>query len=126
MHGDLLHLIRMERTLLLQDLQGIERRLDRRTHGPFLDIRSRNLIALAKLFGQSGRIGMRVVSVKEIIFSREDVFDTGPSGLNDQGRSDAAARRHSANVERFLHMLGVAISCAEAAGLLARLAHPKY
>jgi len=52
---------------------------------------------------------MRVVRLKKIIFSREDVFDTGPSGLNDQGRSDTAARRHPAKVECFLHVLGVAV-----------------
>src|SRR5260370_25335698 len=115
----------MERTLLPQYLESIECRLDRRTYRPFLDIRSRNLIALAKLFGQSGRIGMRVVSVKEIIFSREDVFDTGPSGLHDQGGSDAAARRHPAKVECFLDVLGVAVPCTKAGGLMGRVAQEK-
>src|SRR5260370_36005135 len=96
--------------------------LDGGTEGPFLDIRSRNLIALAKPFGQSGRIGMRVVSVKEIIFSREDVFDTGPSRLNDQGGSDAASLRHAAEVECLLDVLGFAVPCAKAGGLMGRVA----
>src|SRR5258708_104508 len=125
MHGDLLNFIRMERTLLPQYLESIECRLDRRTYRPFLDIRSRNLITLAKLLGQSGRIGMRVVSLKEIIFSREDVFDTSPSGLHDQGGSDAASRRHAAKVECFLDVLGVAVPCAKARGLVGRVAQEK-
>src|SRR5260370_40024709 len=68
---------------------------------------------------------MRVVRVKEIIFSREDVFDTGPSGLHDQGGSDAAARRHPAKVECFLDVLGVAVPCTKAGGLMGRVAQEK-
>src|SRR5260370_6544632 len=115
----------MERTLLPQYLERIECLWDRRTHRPFLDIRSRNLIALAKLFGQSGRIGMRVVSIKQIIFSREDVFDTSPSGRHDKGGSDAASRRHAAKVECLLDVLGVAVPCAKARGLVGRVAQEK-
>src|SRR6267142_5526144 len=103
----------MEGMLLHQDLKRIECRLDRRTYRPFLDVRSRDLITLAELLGKSGGIGMRVVSLKKIILPREDVFDTGPSGLNDQGRSDATARGHAAKVECFLDVLGVAIPCTE-------------
>ena len=65
---------------------------------------------------------MRVVSLKKVILPREDVFDTGPSGLHDQGRSDAAARRHAAKVECFLDVLGVAIPCTEAGGLMSGVA----
>src|ERR1700704_2110458 len=108
----------MERALLLEDLEGIECRLDRRTYRPFFDIRSRNLITLAELFDESRRIGMRVVSRKEIIFPREDVFDAGPSGLHDQGRSDTAPRRHAAKVKGFLDVLGIAVPCTKAGGLV--------
>src|SRR5258708_21024106 len=125
LHADLLHFIRIEGTVFPQDLEGIECRLDRRTYRPFLDIRSRNLITLAKLFGQSRRIGMRVVRLKKIIFSPEDVFDTGPTGLNDPDRSDTAARRHSPKVECFLHVLGVAVPCAKAGGLMGGVAQKK-
>src|ERR1700730_11886493 len=108
----------MERTLLPQDLEGIECRLDRRAYRPLLDVRSRNLITLAELFDQSPRIGMRVVGLKEIIFPREDVFDTGPPRLYDQGRGDTAARRHPAKVECFLDVLGIAVPGTEAGGLV--------
>src|SRR6267378_2646365 len=65
---------------------------------------------------------MRVVSLKEIILPGEDIFDTGPSGLNDQGRGDTAARRHAAKVECFLDVLGVAVPCTKAGGLMGGVA----
>src|SRR5436189_4465052 len=108
----------MEGVLLSQDLQGIQSRLKRRTHRPFFDVRSHDFKTFAKLFGQSGRIGMRVVSLEEIIFSRENVFNAGPSGLHDQGRSNPATRRHSAKVEGLLDVLGIAVPRAKAGGLM--------
>src|SRR2546422_2668475 len=68
---------------------------------------------------------MRVVSLKKVILPREDVFDTGPSGLHDQGRSDTAARRHAAKVECFLDVLGVAVPCTKSGGLMGRIAQEK-
>ena len=64
---------------------------------------------------------MGVVSLKEIILSREDVLDTGPSGLNDQRRCDTAARRHPAKVECLLDVLGVPVPCTKAGGLMGRV-----
>src|SRR5260370_23743262 len=68
---------------------------------------------------------MPVVSLKEIIFSRENVFNAGPSGFDDQGRSDAAARGHAAKVECLLDVVGVAVPCAKAGGLMGRISQEK-
>src|SRR6266436_5292061 len=68
---------------------------------------------------------MRVVSFKKIILPREDVFDTGPSGLHDQGRGDTAACGHTAKVECFLDVLGVAVPCTKAGGLMSGVAQEK-
>src|SRR5205823_772227 len=43
----LLHLVRLEGPLLEHDLQRIERALDGRSHGPFLDAGPRDLVALS-------------------------------------------------------------------------------
>src|SRR5260370_479068 len=64
---------------------------------------------------------MRVVSLEEIVFSRENVFNAGPPGLHDQGGSDAAARRPAAAAESFLDVLGVTVPCAKAGGLISRV-----
>src|SRR5260370_1407015 len=115
----------MKGALLSQDLESVQSRLDRRANRPFLDVRSQDFKTFAKLFSQSCGIGMRVVSLEEIIFPRENVFNTGPSGLDDQGRRDAAARRHSAKVECLLNVLGVAVPCAKAGGLVGAIAQEK-
>ncbi len=68
---------------------------------------------------------MRVVSFEEIIFSRENVLNAGPSGLHDQSGSNAAARRHAAKVESLLDVIGVTIPCAKARGLMSRISEEK-
>src|SRR5229473_4985249 len=68
---------------------------------------------------------MRVISLKKIILPREDIFDTRPSRLNDQGRGDTAARRHAAKVECFLDVLGVAVPRTKAGGLMSGVAQEK-
>src|SRR5260370_12567557 len=68
---------------------------------------------------------MRVVSLEELVFSRENVFKAGPPGVHDQGGSDAAARRHAAEVESFLDVLGVTVPCAKAGGLMSRVSQEK-
>src|SRR5258708_21935924 len=98
----------MKGTLPSQDRESVQSRLDRRTNRPFLDVRSQDFKTFAELFSQSCGIGMRVVSLEEIIFPRENVLNTGPSDLDDQGRCDAASRRHSTKVECLLNVLCVA------------------
>src|SRR5467141_5082738 len=68
---------------------------------------------------------MRVVSLKKTILPREDIFDTRPSRLNDQGRGDTAARRHAAKVECFLDVLGVPVPRTKAGGLMSGIAQEK-
>ena len=58
-HGDLLHLVRLERALLANILQSIERSLNRRTHGPLLDISADDLVAFAQLVDESRGISLR-------------------------------------------------------------------
>ena len=64
---------------------------------------------------------MRVVCLKEIISSRKNVLNPGPSGLDDQGRCDPATRRHPAKVECLLDVVGVAVPCAKAGRLMGRI-----
>ena len=45
---DVLHLIGVERTAAQQVVERVERRLDRRTHGPLLDVGPRHFVALAQ------------------------------------------------------------------------------
>src|SRR2546429_1761595 len=52
--------------------------------------------------------------LEEIILPRQDVLDARPSRLDNQRRCDSAARRHAAEVECFLDVVGVAVPCAKA------------
>ena len=53
-HGDRLHLVGFERMALEDDFERVERRLDRRADGPFLDVGARDFVALAQLVDQLG------------------------------------------------------------------------
>src|SRR5260370_4804724 len=115
----------MKGALLSQDLESVQSRLDRRTSRAFIDVRSQDFKTFAKLFSQSCGVGMRVVSLEEIIFSRENVLDSGPPRMDNQCRCNTAARRHSTKVECLLNVLGVAVPCAKAGGLVGRVAKEK-
>src|SRR6267154_2646506 len=70
---------------------------------------------------------MRIIGGEEIIFPRKNVVNAGPSGLNQQRGGDAAARRHAAEVERFLNMFSVSVPCPETGGLMRGVAeHPSH
>jgi hypothetical protein len=56
-HGYAVHLISLERVLAADRLDPVERPLDRRADGPFLDVGLRDFVALAKLLDQP--IGLR-------------------------------------------------------------------
>ena len=123
----MLHERNFQRALFAEDFQRVERSLDRRAHGPFLDVRTRHFVALAELVDQPSGIGLGIVSGEEIIFSGEDVVDAGPTRLHEQRGSDPAPRSHAAEVKGFLHVLGVAIPCPEPGGLVRGVAqHPAH
>src|SRR5438552_8504904 len=63
--------------------------------------------------------------LEEIILPRQDVLDARPSRLDNQRRCDSAARRHAAEVECFLDVVGVAVPCAKAGGLMGRISQKK-
>src|SRR6267142_7267821 len=70
---------------------------------------------------------MGIIGGKEIIFPGKNIVDAGPSGLNQQRGGDAAARRHAAEVERFLNMFSVSVPCPETGGLMRGVAeHPSH
>src|SRR5207253_2842611 len=70
-HGQSPHFGGVKRMLLPQNNQGIERRLNRGTHGPFLDVGARHFVALAQFVDEPGRIGVGIVCREEIIFSSQ-------------------------------------------------------
>ena len=70
---------------------------------------------------------MWIVGSKEIIFSGEDVVDTGPARLHEQRGRDSAARRHATKMKSLLNMFGVAIPRSQAGGLMRGIAqHPPH
>ena len=108
-HNHLLNLIHGNRMTLQQNFQRVERRLDRRSHGPFLDVRFLHLVALAEFFDEARRIGFGLVGLKEIVGAGKNVVHARPSRLHEQRRGDAAARSHSGERKTFLDVIGVAL-----------------
>src|SRR5258708_10220162 len=106
---------------LQQNFERVERRLDGRTHSPFFDIGSRDLVALAKFFYKVRRIGLRRIGQEKIVGTGENAIDAGPARLNEQGRGDAAARGHAGVNESLLDVLRLALPRADAGGLLRRV-----
>ena len=106
--GQLLHLVRLEGVALLEQLQRIERRLNRRSHAPFLDVRAHQFEALAQFVDEPVGIGAGRVREQEVVVAREDVVDAVPPGVDQEGRRHATACRHAAKGERLLDVIGVA------------------
>src|ERR1700693_6427041 len=104
--------------LLAGDFYRIEGGLDRRANRPLFNVGAGNLVTLAEFVDQAGRICIRIVGLKEIIFAGENIIDPGPAGLDDERRGDAAARVHAAEKEGFLDVLRIAIPGAEDSRLL--------
>ena len=128
-HGDLFDVVRLERMLLAQIDHRVERRLDRAAGAPFLDDGLGDLVTLAELVDEGRGIGLRRIGLEEVLVAGEDVVDSGPSGLDQQGRGDAVARRRGAEHEGLLGVLGVALPGAEAGarllrGIVEQPAHP--
>src|SRR5690349_19871894 len=73
---------------------------------------------MAELVDQTGGICLRIVRSEKIVFPGEYIVDTGPAGLHEQRGRYAAARRHAAEMKRFLNMFGVAIPSSQAGGLM--------
>ena len=96
---DLLDLVRIDRLLLQQRLDRVERRVDRMSHRPFLDVRARQLVALAELVDQQFGLAGRRVGEDEVVGSGHDVVHGVPAGVDEQHRRHAAARRHAAEDE---------------------------
>ena len=117
-HQDLRHVPGLERTPLVQDFERVERRLDRRADRPFLDVGAGDLVALAKLLDQARRIGAGRIGQDEVVRSREHIVDAGPAGTHQQRGGQPAARRHAAEHERLLDVIGVALPGGDAGGLL--------
>ncbi len=110
---DALHLIGIEVVLLDQDLEGVERRLNRRADGPLLDVGPRDLVALAELVDEHRRIVLRHERGEKVVRARQNVVDGRSTRFDEQGRGDAVLGRHAAEVERFLDVIGVALPCGE-------------
>jgi hypothetical protein len=126
-HNHLLNLIHGNRMTLQQNFQRVERRLDRRSHGPFLDVRFLHLVALAEFFDKPRRIGLRRIGHEKIVSARQNVVHSRPARLHEQRRGDAAARRHPAVNESFLNVLRIALPRGDAGGLLRRIVeHPAH
>ena len=104
---------------LKQFLQRVERRLDRRADGPFLDVGPGDLVALAELVDQRCGIRLRAEGLEEIVRAREDVVDAGPARLHQQSGGDPVARRHATENERLLDMIGIALPGGDAGGCCA-------
>ena len=98
--------------------QRIERRLRGRADRPFLDVGGQDLKALAERFGELRGIGLRRIGLEEIALAAEDIVDAGEAVRHHGRGRDAVARRHAAEVERLLDMLGVTHVAADARGLL--------
>ncbi len=81
-HRYLLHLFRLESVPFYQVIQCVERSLDGRSDGPFLDIGPSDLIALAELIDHHRRIILRHEHLKEIVGSRQDVLDSAAARLH--------------------------------------------
>src|SRR5258708_39436847 len=72
-------------------------------------------------------MSMGMIRGKEIILPGKNIVEAGPSGLTEQRGGDAAARRHAAEVERFLNMFRVSVPCPETGGLMRGVAeHPSH
>ena len=99
-------------------LDRVERRLDRRADRPFLDVGPGDLVPLAELLDEHRRIARRRVRLEEVVGAREHVVDAGPAELDEQRRGDAVARRHAAEHEGLLDVIGVALPGRDARRLL--------
>jgi hypothetical protein len=117
-HQDLLHLFRVEGMLPQHDFERIERSLDGRSHCPLLDARRCDLVAFSEFVDERFLVTMRSIGQQEIVVSRHDVVDPIPAGLNQQRGGDPAARRHAAEDEALLDVVGIAIPRSDARGLL--------
>ena len=103
-------------------LERVERRLNRRTDGPFLDVGARDLVALAELVHEHRRVVLRRERLEEVVRAGQHVVDAGAAGFDQQRGRDAVSRGHAAEIERFLDVLGVALPRCDARGLLRRVA----
>ncbi len=68
-HDDGLHVVGIYRMLFQNVVDGVKRRLDRRSNRPLLDVGPRNLVALAELRDQFLRMGIGGVGLKIIVYA---------------------------------------------------------
>src|SRR6476620_8834527 len=117
-HGHALHLIGREGLLAADGLDRIERPLDRRADGPFLDVGLRDLVALAELLNEPRGLRLWRVGLEEIVRARKDVVDAVPARSYEQRRGNPAARWHAAEDECLLDVIGIAAPSDDARRLL--------
>ncbi len=107
-HAHLAHLIRRKRCAGTDRGHGIERRLDRRADGPFLDVGLGDLVALAQLLDQTLRVRLRRIGLEKIVRAGKNVVDAVPARGHQQRGRHAVARGHAGEHERLLDVVGVA------------------
>ena len=120
-HDHLAHLVRFKRLAFEHRLESVERRLNRRSHRPFLDAGTHDFVALAELIHQCVRIAVRSVREQEIVIAGKNVFHAGPARMNQQSRSHSTASRHTAERKTFLDVIRVAAPGGYAGRLLGRV-----
>ena len=114
----LFYLFSSQLMLFLHVFHRIERRLDRHSRAPFLDIRPRHLVSLAKLINQPIGIRLRPEGHKEIIWSGKHIIQTRPARMDHHRGGDSVARRPACKVESLFNMIGVAVPESETRRLL--------
>src|SRR3981189_1683763 len=92
--------------------------MDRRAYSPFLDVRLRNLVALAELLDEPRGLSLWRVGLEEVVRARKDVVDAVPARSHEQRRGNPAAGWHAAEDECLLNVIGIAAPSDDARRLL--------
>src|SRR3990170_1905917 len=105
---------------LHQQLKRIQRRLNRRSDRPLLNMGVHYLEATAKLAHQS--ICIAAEGFEEAARSGKDVLNPSEAGLHHGRRGDTVARAHASEIEGLFHVVLIARPAGDAGGLLGGVA----
>ena len=96
-----LHVVGIHGPLFQNVVHGVERRLDRRTHGPFLDVGPAQSRSARRAANQLLRIGIGRVRQEIIVDARKNVVEAVKSRMNHQGGGHSVARVMPAKTKAF-------------------------
>ena len=130
LHDDACNVVDGQSVLAAQPEEGIEGRLNRIAHRENLERRLGHEEPASEAGHHLLRLRLRGKCLEQVVLALEDIPYARESGGDHDGSRHAIARAHPSEVERFLHVLGVAGPAPDAGHLLRgireRVAHPFF